>query len=82
MLTEYIQAAMSRAKYEILEDDQTFYGFIPECLGVWANEETLEACRDELQSVLEDWILVRISDRLPLPVMDGLDLNYSHQEVA
>lgn len=81
MLTEYIQAAMHQAKYEILEEDVTFYGFIPECQGVWANEETLEDCRNELQSVLEDWILVRISDRLPLPVVDGIDLN-SKQEVA
>jgi predicted RNase H-like HicB family nuclease len=82
MLTEYIQAAMHRAKYEILDEDGTFYGSIPECQGVWANEETLEDCRNELQSVLEDWILVRISDHNSLPVIDGIDLNSSKQEVA
>lgn len=82
MITEYIQAAMHRAKYSILEDDGTFYGAIPDCRGVWASEETLEACRDELRSVLEDWILVRISDHLPLPLIDGIDLNPSQQEVA
>src|SRR3712207_2935017 len=54
MLTEYIQAAMRRAKYEILEDDKSFYGWIPYCQGVWANAPTLEGCRDELQEVLED----------------------------
>lgn len=72
---------MTYAKYEILEDDG-FYGAIPNCPGVWASEETLEACRDELQSVLEDWILVRISDRLPLPIIDEINLNPSQQEVA
>jgi predicted RNase H-like HicB family nuclease len=82
MLTNYIQAAMRRAKYEILEDDGTFYGSIPDCQGVWANEQTLEDCRYELQSVLEDWILVRIGDRLPLPLIDEIDLNPSKQEVA
>ncbi|HCF28245.1 MAG TPA: HicB family protein [Cyanobacteria bacterium UBA11049] len=82
MLSEYIKAAMHRAKYEILEEDGTYVGTIPECLGVWANEETLEDCRNELQSVLEDWILVRIGDRLLLPVINGIDLNYSEQEVA
>ncbi|PSB45517.1 hypothetical protein C7B80_16820 [Cyanosarcina cf. burmensis CCALA 770] len=82
MLTEYIRAAMHRAKYEILEEDGTFYGSIPECIGVWANEETLEDCRNELQSVLEDWLLVRISDRNSIPVIDGIDLNSSKQEVA
>jgi hypothetical protein len=29
MLTEYIEAAMRKAKYEILSDDNTFYGHIP-----------------------------------------------------
>ena len=82
MLSEYIKAAMHRAKYEILEEDGTYVGAIPECLGVWANEETLEDCRNELQSVLEDWILVRIGDRLLLPVINGIDLNSSKQEVA
>lgn len=82
MLTNYIQAAMNRAKYEILEDDGTFYGSIPDCQGVWANEETLENCRAELQSVLEDWILVRIGDQLPLPVIDSIDLNPVQQGVA
>lgn len=82
MLTDYIQAAMTRANYEILEDDGTFYGAIPDCPGAWANEETQEACRDELQSALEDWILLRISHNLTLPIIDGLDLTIARQEVA
>ena len=74
MLTTYIQAAMHQAKYEILSDDGSFYGEIPDFQGVWANASTLEKCREELQSALEDWILVRISDRLPLPIIDGIEL--------
>ena len=74
MLTNYIQAAMRQAKYEILSDDGSFYGEIPDFKGVWANASTLEECREELQSALEDWILVRISDRLPLPIVDGIEL--------
>lgn len=73
MLTDYIQAAMHRASYELLEDG-TFYGEIRECQGVWANDQTLEMCREELQSALEDWILVRVADHLPLPVLDGIEL--------
>ena len=60
MLTKYIQAAMNHAQYEILED-KTFYGSIPGFQGVWANETALEACRQELQEVLEDWILLSVS---------------------
>lgn len=67
MLLEYIQAAMARAKYEILPDDGSYYGCIPGFKGVWARSDTLEGCRCELQSVLEDWILlaIRFNDRLP-----------------
>ena len=34
MLLEYIQAALRRAKYEILPDDGSYYGEIIECAGV------------------------------------------------
>jgi predicted RNase H-like HicB family nuclease len=74
MLLQYIQAAMRRAKYEILPDDGTFYGHIPDCQGVWANEPTLEGCRESLQSTLEDWILFSVERHQSLPVFDGLDL--------
>ena len=57
MLTAYIKAAMKRAKYEILED-RTFYGEIIGFKGVYANADTLEMCREELQSVLEGWIIL------------------------
>lgn len=74
MLTQYIQAAMNRAKYEILEDG-TYFGRIPPCRGAWANEKTLEECRVELQSVLEDWILLAVQLRHPLPIIDRINLN-------
>ncbi|HEY3138131.1 MAG TPA: type II toxin-antitoxin system HicB family antitoxin, partial [Blastocatellia bacterium] len=67
MLTKYIQAAMRQAKYEILSDDGTFYGEIPGFEGVYANADSLEACREELEEVLEEWILFRVSRNLTLP---------------
>jgi predicted RNase H-like HicB family nuclease len=77
MLTQYIKAAMQRAKYELLSDDRSFYGEIPGVDGVYANTETLESCRDELEEVLEEWILFRVSRNLSLPVVDGLSFNAS-----
>ncbi len=74
MLTEYLEAAMRRANYEILPDDNTFYGEIPGFDGVYANSDNLETCRSELKEVLEEWILFRISLHLPLPVVDGIEL--------
>jgi predicted RNase H-like HicB family nuclease len=75
MLTPYIAAAMRHATYEILPDDGTYYGEIPGFQGVWANADTLEACRDELQEVLEDWILIGVRLGHTLPVIDGISLN-------
>ncbi len=70
MFADYVQAAMRHATYEILSD-KTFYGSIPGFQGVWANADTLEACRDELADVLEGWLLLRIADHLELPEVDG-----------
>ena len=73
MLTEYIKAAMRKAKYEILED-KSYYGEIPGFKGLYANESTLEECRNELEHTLEDWILISISKNLPLPSIGNLKL--------
>lgn len=80
MLTKYILAALKKAHYEILPDDGSFYGEIPGFDGVYANTGTLENCRDELVEVLEEWILLRVARHLPLPVIEGIDLNI--REVA
>lgn len=73
MLTRYIQAAMSKARYEIL-DDGTYYGKIASCRGVWANAKTLEACRQELQEVLEEWLMLKMKDGDPIPAIEGISL--------
>ena len=71
MLASYIRAAMRQARYEIIEDDGSFYGEIPAITGVWANARTLEACREELESVLEGWLLLSIAGHSPIPEIDG-----------
>ena len=76
MLTEYIAAAMNRAKYEILADDGSYYGEIPDLPGVWANASTLEACREELREVLEEWIAFRLTKDKSVPVVDGIDIRF------
>jgi predicted RNase H-like HicB family nuclease len=80
MLTHYIRNAMKRAKYEILPDDGSIYGEIPGFAGVYANADNLEDCREELEDVLGEWILLRAYKNLPLPIVDGIDLNI--KEVA
>lgn len=74
MLLEYIQAALRHAKYEILSDDGSYYGEVPECNGVYANARTLEDCREELREVMEQWVLFRIHRNLSLPIIEGIEL--------
>ncbi|MCC7235196.1 MAG: type II toxin-antitoxin system HicB family antitoxin [Bryobacterales bacterium] len=71
MLTAYIRAAMRHARYEIVEDDGSYYGEIPQLAGVWANAKTLEECREQLESVLEGWVLLSVADHSPIPEIDG-----------
>lgn len=74
MLSKYISSAMRKAKYEILQDDNSYYGEIPGFSGVYSNADSLEKCRDELEEVLEEWLLFRISRNLPVPTIDGTSL--------
>jgi predicted RNase H-like HicB family nuclease len=74
MLLEYIPAGLRHAKYEILPDDGTYYGEIPDFNGVYANATTLEECREQLREVLEEWVLFRVHRNLRLPIIDGIEL--------
>ncbi len=74
MIVKYVEAAMSRARYEIVEDDKSFYGEIPGFEGLWANAPTLEECRRELQEALEDWLLVSLRLNKPIPIINNLTL--------
>ncbi len=73
MLISYIQNAMKLAKYEILEGGQ-YYGEIEGFQGVWAEADNLETCREELQSGLEDWLVLGLRMGHKLPVVAGIQL--------
>jgi predicted RNase H-like HicB family nuclease len=70
MLTEYIQKALKKAKYKVLEDG-TWFAEIPGFQGVWANANDVEECRQELLEVLEEWLILKIRDRDPIPEIEG-----------
>ena len=74
-LSDYIREAMALAKYEPIENGRIF-GTVPPLKGLWAEEATLETCRGELLSTLEDWIMLklRFGDK-DFPVLNGIDLN-------
>ena len=82
MLINYIEAAMHKAHYEFLKNDKVFYGEIEATRGVWATGETLEACRDELREVLEEWIILSLKLNHPIPEIDGISFEPAQLENA
>jgi len=79
MLFEYIQKALKKAEYKIL-DNGTWFAEIPGFEGLWANAKTVEECRLELQEVLEEWLILKIRDRDPIPEIEGIAIKV--KEVA
>ena len=75
MLTDYIQAGMSKAIYEVLDEDGSIYGSIPDCPGVWASEDNELDCSKALRSALEGWVLLGIYMHHELPIIDNIDIN-------
>lgn len=74
MLTKYIDAAMRKAHYELIEDG-TYWGEIPGFQGVWGNAPTLEECREDLLDALGGWIALGLwSQDETLPEVDGIGL--------
>ena len=67
MIVEYIEAALEKATYEIIEDEEPYYGEVPGLDGVWATGKTLEECRRSLAEVIDGWVIVRLRKGLPIP---------------
>jgi len=66
MLREFIEKKLKIAKYKLLKDG-SYFGEIPGLRGVWANAKSLENCRQKLQGVLEDWLLLKVRDKERVP---------------
>jgi predicted RNase H-like HicB family nuclease len=81
MLIEYIRAALDKARYEIIEDDEPYYGEVLELEGVWATGSTLEECRRNLEEVIDEWIVFRLRRGLTLPAI-GNHVIEDHGETA
>jgi len=69
MIKEYIEAALARATFEIIRDEEPHYGEISSLQGVWASGKTLEECCRNLAETVEDWVLLSIAKGLPIPTL-------------
>jgi predicted RNase H-like HicB family nuclease len=82
MLMQYLQEALARAHYEIINDETLFYGEIPDLPGVWATGLTLEDCRRNLAAALEDWLLFSLAKGLPIPPLGTVELRQPEMVAA
>ncbi len=67
MICQYLEAALERAHYEIIDDEEPYYGEVTELPGVWASGTSLEECRKNLAEVIEGWVLLRLSRGMAIP---------------
>jgi predicted RNase H-like HicB family nuclease len=81
MLFEYLQKALEKTKYKKLEDG-TWFAEIPGFEGVWANAKSVEECRRELLEVLDEWLILKLRDRDPIPEVEGIDLKIKEVTAA
>ena len=73
MLIQYIQAALEHSKYQIIDDEEPYFGEGPELQGVWVSGKTLEECRKNLEEVIDEWIIIRLRKGLPIPPIGTLN---------
>jgi predicted RNase H-like HicB family nuclease len=82
MLIEYIEESLKRAHYEIINDEEPFYGEVKELKGIWATGNTLEECRKNLRDVIEGWILVSIKKGLNIPKLGNVEIKEVKEHAA
>jgi hypothetical protein len=77
---------MKNSQYEILSDNEGYFGKIPRLQGVWAKAETLENYRKELLKVLDESIIngfktgAKLSDiDCIVPAVEKKSLNTSNR---
>ncbi len=82
MLTEFIGKSLASAHYEMIQDDEPFYGEIKDLPGVWSTGRTLEECRSKLELAIEDWLLFSLAKGYVIPAIDGLKIEPPREILA
>ena len=81
MIQSYLNAALKKAEYKMLESGEWFVE-IPGFQGVWASYATVEECREELIEILEEWLILKIHDGDEIPIVDGIEIKIKQEEIA
>jgi predicted RNase H-like HicB family nuclease len=81
MFSEYIEAALEKAVYKTIEDEEPIFVSVPDLPGAWAAGRTVEA-RKELISVIEGWIALRLRMGRSIPPIGGYTITASTEPVS
>ena len=81
MFSEYIQAALTLAEYDTLEDG-SYVATVEGLQGVIAIGDSIEECRRDLIEVIEGWIVLRLKLGDSIPPIQGISINVSSEPMA
>jgi predicted RNase H-like HicB family nuclease len=82
MMQAWLDAAMARAEFELIENDPPWFGSVPDCPGAWAVGTSEADCRLELREALESWALFGLRFGDSVPIIDGVQLSASKEPVV
>ena len=82
MIIEYIDEALRRARYEIIHDEDPYYGEVEELKGVWTTGKTLEECRNNLKEVIEGWIILSIKKGIEIPRLGNYEIKEIQEAIV
>ena len=66
-ITQYIENLLRRAEYEYDEATKSWCASIDDLPGAYAQADTVEKAREQLAEVIEDYILISLQEKHPLP---------------
>ncbi len=80
LLSEYIKQALKKAQYEKDENDVVI-AKVPGCSGFFAQGDTFEEARTNLQDVIEGNVILALQLGFAIPVIEGLEMKeYDYAE--
>ena len=71
-LSEYVEEALTLARYEFCEDTKQWCAYVDKLPGAWAQGITVEATRSELAEVIEGWVIVALQHNDRIPTINGI----------
>jgi len=66
-IAQYIENLLRKAEYEYDKETKSWCACVKDLPGAYAQADTVEEVREQLAQVIEDYILVSLQEKHPLP---------------